>query len=108
MRGPFSKTFYSTLAVAGVTLPQTGPSRRRADRVAIFRQLREAVFEPADISRMTAAYDATLKLVAMKDRNDPATELIAAKIIQLYRQGERDPPRLCARAIKELGIPMPD
>jgi hypothetical protein len=38
----------------------------------------------------------------------PLTELVAAKIIQVTRMGERDPPRICARALQELGIPLPD
>jgi hypothetical protein len=76
--------------------------------VAIQRLLREASFGPDDIRRLTAAYEGTLDLLRLLDRTDPVTELIAAKIIQVYRMGERDPPRICARAIKELGIPMPE
>jgi hypothetical protein len=73
--------------------------------VAIQRLLREASFGPDDIRRLTAAYEGTLDLLRLLDRTDPVTELIAAKIIQVYRMGERDPPRICARA---LGIPMPE
>jgi hypothetical protein len=76
--------------------------------VAIQRLLREASFGPDDIRLLTAAYEGTLDLLRLLDRTDPVTELIAAKIIQVYRMGERDPPRICARAIKELGIPMPE
>jgi hypothetical protein len=49
-----------------------------------------------------------LKLLRLHDRTDPVCELIAAKIVQVFRMGERDPARICARAIKELGIPMPE
>jgi hypothetical protein len=76
--------------------------------VAIQRLLREASFGPDDIRRLTAAYEGTLDLLRLQDRTDPVTELIAAKVIQVYRMGEQDPPRICARAIKELGIPMPE
>jgi hypothetical protein len=76
--------------------------------VAIQRLLREASFGPDDIRRLTAAYEGTLDLLRLLDRTDPVTELIAAKVIQVYRMGEQDPPRICARAIKELGIPMPE
>jgi hypothetical protein len=76
--------------------------------VAIQRLIREASFGPDDIRRLTAAYEGTLDLLRLLDRTDPVTELIAAKVIQVYRMGEQDPPRICARAIKELGIPMPE
>jgi hypothetical protein len=65
--------------------------------VAIQRLIREASFGPDDIRRLTA-----------EDRQDPVTELIAGKIIQVYRLGEQDPPRICARALKELGVPIPE
>lgn len=76
--------------------------------MAIQRLLREGSFDPEDIRRLTAAYEGALELLRLQDRSDPVTELIAAKIIQVFRSGEFDPPRLCARALKELGIPIPD
>jgi hypothetical protein len=72
------------------------------------RLLGEAAFPPEDIARMTKAYDAALQLLRLTDRHDPVTEIIAKKIIEITRAGERDPPRICARAIKELGIRLPD
>ena len=72
------------------------------------RLLGEAVFPPEDIARMTKAYDAALQLLRLTDRHDPVTEIVAKKIIEVTRAGERDPPKICARAIKELGIPLPD
>ena len=36
---------------------------------------------------------------------DPLTQLIARKIIEIYINGERDAPRICPRALKELGVP---
>lgn len=74
----------------------------------IDRLLGEGTFDQADINRMTAAYEAALRLLRLKDRNDPLCELIAAKIIQVFRSGELDPPHICARALKELGVPIPD
>ncbi len=76
--------------------------------MALYRLLDEGSFDQADIDRMTAAYEAALQLLRLKDRNDPITEIVAAKIIQITRLGERDPPRICARALKELGIPLPE
>ena len=74
----------------------------------INRFLREASFEPNEVSLLTSAFDAALELLRLKDRSDPICELVAAKIIQIYRMGERDPAKICARAIKELGVPVPE
>ena len=76
--------------------------------MAIYRLLREAAFDQADIDQMAAAYEAALEVLRLADRDDPITELIAKKIIEIVRSGEHDPPRICARALKELGVPLPD
>ena len=76
--------------------------------MAISRLLQEAAFDQADIDRMVAAYDAALKLLRLPDRNDPITEIVARKIIEVARSGEHDPARICGRALKELGVPLPD
>jgi len=76
--------------------------------VALYRHIREGSFGPQDIARMTAAYEAALKLLHLKDRADPVTELVAKKIIEIARSGEPDPAKICTRALKELGIPPRD
>ncbi len=57
---------------------------------------------------MAAAYEAALELLHLKDRHDSLTELVANKIIEVYRAGEHNPPRLCARSLIEMGVPLPD
>jgi hypothetical protein len=74
----------------------------------LHRLLGEGAFPPEDIARITKAYDAALQLLRLTDQDDPVTEIVANKIIEIARAGERDPPKICARAIKELGIPLPD
>jgi hypothetical protein len=76
--------------------------------MAIYRLLQGTAFSPEDVSRMTAAYEAALRLLQLTDRTDPVTEIVAKKIIEVARNGERDPPHICARALKELGIPLSD
>ena len=49
-----------------------------------------------------------LQLLRLVDRTDPVTEIVAKKIIEVARSGETDPPRICARALKELGIQLPE
>jgi len=76
--------------------------------MTIHRLLREAAFSPEEIEQMTAAYEAALKLLRLADRADPITEIIARKIIEIASSGVRDAPHICARALKELGVPLPE
>ena len=76
--------------------------------MAIYRLVREAAFDRADINQMVAAYEAALDALRLVDREDPVTELIAKKIIEIVRSGEHDPPHICARALKELGVRLPE
>ena len=71
--------------------------------MAIYRLLREASFGPDEISQMTAAYEQALQALKLVDRNDPITEILAKKIIEVARSGEHDPTQICSRAIQELG-----
>jgi hypothetical protein len=50
------------------------------------------------------AYERTLKTLSLVDRNDPITEMVAKKIIELGQRGVREPKQLSALAIKELGV----
>ena len=70
----------------------------------MYLQLRSASFGPDAVKCMTEAYECVLKELRLNDRDDPVTELIAAKIIQVFRLGEGDSDRLCKRAIRELGV----
>lgn len=75
--------------------------------MAIYRLFREGSFDQGDINSLSAAYERALKLLQLKDRQDPLTELLAAKIIQVWRVGETDPEKICARTIEELCIQVP-
>ncbi len=50
------------------------------------------------------AYEITLKTLCLVDRNDPLTEWVARKIIQVSEMGVDNPIQLSERAIKELGL----
>jgi hypothetical protein len=56
-----------------------------------------------DVGRLESA----LALAHLNDRQDPLTELIANKIIEVFRNGEHEPTRLCEKALKELGVTRP-
>jgi hypothetical protein len=70
--------------------------------MAIYRLLQGAVFDDKAVKAMTTAYEAALVELKLADRNDPLTETIARKIVEIAQTGERDPERLCQRALAEL------
>lgn len=75
--------------------------------MTIHRLLQGSSLGAEDIERIAAAYERTLHALSLKDRNDPITEMIARKIIEIADAGSRYPAELSARAIKELGVPPP-
>jgi hypothetical protein len=56
-------------------------------------------FGSEDIAQLAAGLESALANLGIKDRNDPTTTLLAKLIIQLAKDGERDPTRLAERAI---------
>jgi hypothetical protein len=73
--------------------------------MAIYRLLQNSPMGPEEIRRLEAAYEQTLRTIGLKDRNDPITEMIAKKVIEIAQTGVRDPAQISALAIKEIGIP---
>jgi len=63
---------------------------------------RDHSFGPEDITRLSAAFETALGKLGLVDRKDPATTAVAKLIIELAKEGERDPERLCALALKQL------
>jgi len=57
-------------------------------------------FGPEDIAQLAAGLESALTDLGIKDRNDPMTTSVAKLIIQLAKDGERDPTRLAKRAIE--------
>jgi len=74
--------------------------------MAIHRLLQNTVFGPDDITSMAEAYENALRTLGLVDRNDPVTEIVAKKIIEIAQTGERDPLRLAALTIQQLGVPV--
>jgi hypothetical protein len=72
--------------------------------MAIYRLLQNSPFGPVEIAVLTNAYERTLQKLSLVDRNDPLTEIIAQKVIELGQRGVRDAGQLSELAIKELGL----
>jgi hypothetical protein len=59
-------------------------------------------FDPEDIAKMSAAFEAALRKLGLADRSDPAAMAVAKLIIEFAKAGERDPERLFALALQQL------
>ena len=59
-------------------------------------------FGPDDIAILVRAFEEALRELKLVDRTDPATQLVAKRIIELAQQGERDPVRLREGAVKAI------
>jgi hypothetical protein len=63
------------------------------------------IFEPADIKVMSDAYDKAMEDIhGFGHPNKIVLTMIATRIIILTRAGERDPHRLCERALAICGF----
>ena len=70
----------------------------------IYRLLQNLPMGPDEIARLTTAYEETLRRIGLVDRNDPITEMIAKKIIEIGQRGVQDPMLLSELTIREMGI----
>jgi hypothetical protein len=64
--------------------------------------VQEAAFDPEDITAITAAHEMALKRLGVNDRKSAMAFLIAKTVIQIAKDGERDPKRLSERVIRSL------
>ena len=72
--------------------------------MAIYRLFQNSPLGPEEISRLSTAYEQTLEALSLKDRNDPLTEMIAKRIIEIGQTGMKDPAQISKLAIKDFGI----
>jgi hypothetical protein len=70
----------------------------------INRVLQGSSLEPDEIRVLNDAYEDALRALYLIDRNDPVTEIVARKIIQVGQSGARDPHEIAGMAIKALGL----
>ena len=63
------------------------------------------VFEPADLKLMSDAYDKAIEVVCSFGRPNATVEgIMATRIIDLAKGGERDPERLRDKALAACGF----
>ena len=68
----------------------------------IMRLLQHEAFKPEDMEVISAAYEDVLISLGLVDRADPLTDIVAQKVIECARTGERDRARLRDGALKLL------
>ena len=66
----------------------------------IYRLLRDHAFGPEEIKILGDAFEEALRTLRLVNRDDPATQIVARKIIELAQRGERDPERLRQAAVQ--------
>jgi hypothetical protein len=71
----------------------------------INRLLAQSSLGPEEIRLLNEAYEQTLRALNLVDRNDPLTEIIAKKIIEISQTITNDPVQISKLAIKALGLP---
>jgi len=66
------------------------------------RIFQQRAFQPEAVICMAKACEGALVALRLTDRQDPITEIVAKKIVEIAETGERDPARLRDRAVEEL------
>src|SRR5262249_16844459 len=61
-----------------------------------------AVFDPEDIKAIAAAFDTALERLKVTDRKSAMAHLVAKTVIQIAKEGERDPERVSEKVIRLL------
>jgi hypothetical protein len=65
------------------------------------------LFEPEEIDSLILAFENTLRVLGLTNREDPLTVAVAKLIIQLAKDDERDPGRLRDGVLEALGRAAP-
>ncbi len=61
-----------------------------------------AAFGPADIEAIAAAHEMVLTRLKVEDRKSAMAFLVAKTVVQIAKDGERDPQRLSERVFRVL------
>jgi hypothetical protein len=59
-------------------------------------------FSPEDASAITFAFEDTLRALRLIDRTDPAVTMVARRLVELAKGGERDPILLREAVLKSF------
>jgi hypothetical protein len=97
---PTSQT--SCAMTAALTLGRV--SFRRGDGNADSSISQRAAFEPEAIRNMSVVFESVCAELGLSDKDDPATRLVASKIIEIAQSGVLDAARLRSMTRKEFKL----
>ena len=60
---------------------------------------------PELMEAMRLAFHKTCGALQLSDKDDVFTEIVAARIVELAKTGERDPDQLCSQVLNALSAP---
>ena len=63
----------------------------------------DVTFQPHELAVIAAAFDEALRKLGLSDRKDEITELVAHRIVDLAKRGERNAARLSDEVLKSFG-----
>ena len=66
----------------------------------------DASFDPETTHIMGQAYDSACKVLHHIGQSEVVKGVIAKRIIDVAKTGERDPNQLCKRALRALSLPL--
>jgi hypothetical protein len=78
--------------------------RVRGAGMPINRLPKDGKVTPEEAQVLSRAFDLALRLLHLLDRNDPLSELVAKKIIEIGATGVRDASKISTMAVKQLGL----
>jgi hypothetical protein len=72
------------------------------------RFFQDGAFDPDTTSTMGAAFERACKSLHDMGQPDIVKKIIAKRIVEIAKTGERDPVQLCERALAAMGLKPPD
>ena len=72
--------------------------------MTINRLLANSELGPDEIDNLNLAFKKALRLLHLVDRDDPLTELVARKIVEIDATGVHDAAEIAKIAVKQLAI----
>jgi hypothetical protein len=70
--------------------------------VPLYQLLQNGAFDSDAVAAMSAAFEEACRVLGLAERSDPLCILVAQKILDCARTGERDPIRLRECAMKAI------
>ena len=71
----------------------------------IKRLYHQGKIKPEDLDRLERAFAMALKTLYLVDRNNPVSDIVANKVVEIDKLGVRDPHEIAKLAVKGLGVP---